>query len=701
MQLFVAGAFAYTVTPVEKVLSMLGDLQTKVEKEGLEEAKVYNEFACFCKERSAKSSEEIAAGFSSLSALNGELASLGSDRDDTSASIADTEADIKEKQDLLDAENAEWEIKLETFNNRKVDLKHGEHECEDAVKIMSASRSENSFAQLKSVALFADAIGLKSGGKVLALLQEPLETSKGGLQQTIDTVNQLDNDFIQKEEEVQRQFLMDKLTHEDVVQSLTGQLDAFKVTLNDLKKELAELTENIATSQKEATRVQQQALDDQKYLRELTDNCNSKSAEWHQRSQMRAEEVSTLAEAIGIVKTTVKEKADATSQSGHGQRVLLVADRADEADAASDYQSEVDAVVQRSKVLLQKAKDSSEPVAPQSFVQITKVSRHLRVSKGNPRDRVVELLNSKATQWHSQVLAEVAAQAAAGDPFAKIKTLIQSMVERLLEEAGADAEHEGWCNTEMEKTKQKRNMQADNVAASTEEIHRLEAERAQFTEEISTLGTELAELEDAMSQASSTRADEHSANEEAVHEATEGKAALDTAFDVLDHFYKASAKATVENLIQTQQPDAPAGGGSGAYKGDQSASKGILGMLEVIRSDFKRTIEETTKAEKKALAEFTEFMKVSKMSKEKKSVAKEYAENMLSETVTHLSDEVETLKEEQNGLNNAVIEWEKLRPACVSAGIDPAERKAAREDEIESLKQALCILADPTGAANC
>jgi len=60
------------------------------------------------------------------------------------------------------------------------------------------------------------------------------------------------------------------------------------------------------------------------------------------------------------------------------------------------------------------------------------------------------------------------------------------------------------------------------------------------------------------------------------------------------------------------------------------------------------------------------------------------------------------LKTEQTGLNNAIVEWEKLRPACMNLGATAyAERKAAREDEIESLKQALCILADPAGAANC
>merc|ERR1719456_995069 len=47
----------------------------------------------------------------------------------------------------------------------------------------------------------------------------------------------------------------------------------------------------------------------------------------------------------------------------------------------------------------------------------------------------------------------------------------------------------------------------------------------------------------------------------------------------------------------------------GEYHGNQDASKGIIGLLEVIISDFERTIETTTAEEKAAEEEFLAFKK--------------------------------------------------------------------------------------------
>ena len=47
--------------------------------------------------------------------------------------------------------------------------------------------------------------------------------------------------------------------------------------------------------------------------------------------------------------------------------------------------------------------------------------------------------------------------------------------------------------------------------------------------------------------------------------------------------------------------EAPDAGFDEAYTGSQSASTGIMGMLEVIKGDFSRSISETGKAEEQAV----------------------------------------------------------------------------------------------------
>jgi hypothetical protein len=713
---FASTAAASTLTPVEQVINMMTGLQKKVEEEGLNEAKLYEEFACFCKEKTSSKTGDITEGSSRVSELQGQLALQQASRTSTTESIEQNEEDIKSENETLDNAHKTWASDTETYEKDLADLEEGKRELDDALAYLKASKdtvNANSFIQKFEVAVeVASALGFNT-----VKAQHALESAHRGDfhgDGVIGVIEGLIADFVTQIEDCERNHLQGKHVYQDVQQTQAGLLEALQVSLGDNKKQLSSLTRDIAETMKELTVATNNLKDDQTYLLDLTEKCESKAKAWSQRSAMRASELGTITEAIGIVSSTVAEKAEATSQSGHGQRVLLLADKADEQEAvAAQHTAGPDTMKlalaemhKRSAALLQQVKQQqndhvSSKALPQDFLQMSMVTRRLRSVDDETRQRLMSLFSEKAAKLKSQVLAEVAMHVA-GDPFAKIKTLIQNMIERLLEEAGADAEHEGWCNTEMKKTTQKRDFQADNVVSDTETIHELEATRNALALEKEKLEKEIADLQDALQTANSTRVQEHADNEEAVDQATEGNAAVKNALTILSRFYKAAAKATVELVQQSPDDDAPDTGFDGAYQGGQAESGGILGMLEVISSDFERTIKETTKAENEAQREFTEFKKQSLISITKKTNGLSQTSTDLTDTIAELADTVEDLKEQQNGLNNAVIEWEKLRPACVNLGAtSPEERKAAREDEIESLKQALCILADPTGAANC
>merc|ERR1719169_421339 len=311
---------------------------------------------------------------------------------------------------------------------------------------------------------------------------------------------------------------------------------------------------------------------------------------------------------------------------------------------------------------------------------------------GDARTRVLTLLRKKSAELDSPVLAALATKPAA-DPFVKIKKLIQELIERLLQEAADEANHKGWCDKEFGKAKQSRAMKAEAVKSLNEALAKSEALRDKLTEEIAILTKEIDELESALSKTTKERNDESAENAATVSEAQEGQAAVEQAIGVLEKFYKTAAKAEVFVQVSDKQvPDMPDAGFSGANKGSQSASTGILGMLDVIKSDFVRTIKETEKAEKAAAKEFMEFETTTKVSLGTKKVSKSAKEGELTEVEASIDEDSTSLTEEQSLLDKAIQEIVELQPACVDTGMSYEERVAKREQEIEALKEALCTL---------
>merc|ERR1711879_1015613 len=100
-----------------------------------------------------------------------------------------------------------------------------------------------------------------------------------------------------------------------------------------------------------------------------------------------------------------------------------------------------------------------------------------------------------------------------------------------------------------------------------------------------------------------------------IKDSQEAQTALAQALVVLKEFYAKAGEATA--LLQ-QQPEAPEIFDS-PYTGMQSENGGVVGMLEVIESDFARLESETAAAEATAQKEYDAFMTDSKVDKESKT----------------------------------------------------------------------------------
>merc|ERR1719401_2543684 len=141
------------------------------------------------------------------------------------------------------------------------------------------------------------------------------------------------------------------------------------------------------------------------------------------------------------------------------------------------------------------------------------------------KEAVIDVLRTEGNKMKSMLLLRLASQIAA-DHFAKVKKLIQELIERLLAQAAAETNQKGWCDKAIGDAEQKRENAAEAIAELNAEMATLEAKRDKLKEEIEVLETEIAELNAARDEATKLREEQHQENAQTVEDAKAGLEAV-------------------------------------------------------------------------------------------------------------------------------------------------------------------------------
>jgi len=282
----------------------------------------------------------------------------------------------------------------------------------------------------------------------------------------------------------------------------------------------------------------------------------------------------------------------------------------------------------------------------------------------------------------SNVLAAAAADVA-NNPFAKVVDLIKGLLTKLKEEAASESDHKSWCDKELKKNKMKRNKKSSQVNTLTAEVDQLQSSIQKMGANIAELSKEQAELAQAMSKATELRGAEKTKNLATIKDAEAATSAVKQALVILKDFYSSQA------FLQTGKQPVPE---MAAYKGMQSGKGGVVGMLEVIETDFSRLETETRADEAESARTYATFMTEAKTSKKQKhnheyklSLKKDEAEFQTGQTKKSLAGT-------QDELDKATSYHEYLKPNCGTVHVSFEERQARRKEEIEALKEAYKIL---------
>jgi len=285
----------------------------------------------------------------------------------------------------------------------------------------------------------------------------------------------------------------------------------------------------------------------------------------------------------------------------------------------------------------------------------------------------------------------------------KVRGLIKDLISKLEADAQSEATQKSYCDEHMKTQVTARDDAKLSLEDFTSKIKGAESKLAELQSDIAALSKAIAENVKALNEATVLRTDESAANTKTVTEAGAGKEAVESAITVLTEFYGESLlQKRSEPYVPYVAKDANREGKTigdlapevfdSEYHGSDQQSKGIIGILQVIQSDFERTETTVTEQEQEAQAEFEEFETDIKADSAAKQADIELKEGQITDLEEDLVGFKDSKNDAETSLELAEEELEKLTKMCVEGEETYAERIAKREEEIEALKQAMEIL---------
>jgi cell division septum initiation protein DivIVA len=643
-----AAAVHQEVTPVQKVIQLLQGMAEKGKKEKHEEQVQFAAYKQFCDDTTTEKQRAIKEANAKMEQLSAAIQKAEADAATLSKEIAGLDEDIsvwegdkKASTEVREMENADYMATHKDYSE-SVDA------LERAVAVLKKQaydRTQAELMQVNSLKLVPEhakkvisaflSQGDELGADPMSVSAPQANAYEFQSQGVVDMLEKLHDKFEDERTDLEKEESNARHAYEMLIQDLTAQIETATEDREAKAQQKASKLQKAAEDKGELADTTATRDSDQVYLDDLVAECSQKSSDFESRQQLRTDELAAIDKAIEILSSG--------AVSGAADKHLP-------------------ALVQKDV----------------SFLQISASAR-------NPTQaRVAEFLRQKGSSINSRVLSALAVRVAE-DPFVKVKKMIKDLIVRLMEEANEEAEHKGWCDTELSTNEQTRKEKTAAVETLHAEIDELSASIAKLTQEITDLTAEIAEIDAAVAEATELREKEKAENTVTISDAQEAQTAVSQAVTVLKEFYEKAGEATA--LIQEKPEifDEP-------YTGMQSENGGVLGMLEVIASDFARLETDTKAAEAEAQNAFDKFSSESAVNRAQNAKDVEHKTTKKINQESALTAKKADLEGTQKELDAALAYYDKLKPSCVDAGVSYEDRVARRKEEIESLQEALRIL---------
>lgn len=479
--------------PVTKVVNLLKDMQKELETERDNDEKIYNKVACWAKGEIEKQTTEITTQEAEIKTQQAKIEKNVALSAKMAAEIKNEKAELKSTQESLEKATALRRKELAEFNEVEKDLLQSISSLKGAIAVL---KKHNSFMQLpnsdKGAVSRAIENAMYNHRDLVETVMTPSQQttlksflsaapSAGsyanqsgqifGILEQLQESMQADLDTAQKEEAAaQKSYTGMKQTYEETIATLTKSIadkSERKAAADEAEQEARVALKNA----KEALAAAQAAL------AAARDRKQANEQEYQARSKSRADEITAVSEAIGIL-------------SGD--------------DAHASFEGTFN-----------------------SFVQV----------RSQTRNSASSLLSAAAEKFQSPKLAALALQAKL-DAFTKVKAAIDQMVKDLLAKKDAEIKKRDFCIASINENELSQKDTERDIEKHTAAIATLEGEIDELKKNIATNEALIAELQKDVKDAGIDRSNENKEFQATIATQRETKNLLQQAITVLQKVYK-------------------------------------------------------------------------------------------------------------------------------------------------------------------
>jgi len=638
---------ANEVNPIEKVIQMMSDLSAKIIGEGEECQKTYETYSEWCEDRSKEVGFEIKTGKANKGDLEATIASETANADELNTKIEELVADISTDEADLKAATEIREKEHTDFAAQEKELSTVVDMLQRAIAVLEKELGGASMMQLKNAHSLTDALTLMVKASVIST------GDASALSSFVQTTSDDDDDDMGAPDAA-------------VYDSHSGGiLDTLNGLLEKAEAQLTSATSQETSNKNNYDQLKQSLTDEIKYANKDKDDATKNLA--------TSAETKAAAEGdLGVITKDLNQ--DLSDLAGLHAECM---------SKASDFEAEVTSRGEELKALAMAKKavaDNTGGAAGQSY-SFLQSSLEITSHADLARFEAVRLIKDMARKQNAPALAQLASRMSSvirlshgDDVFAKIKGMVTDMIAKLEQEAAEAADLKEWCDKEIAEASAKRDDATATVEKLTTKFDSATARSKKLKEEVATLQKELADLSRTQSEMDSLRAAEKGDYEKNQPEMEMGLKGIKLALKILNDYYAKAAD----------------------HSSSDGAGGGIIGMLEVIESDFTKGLTEMVAVEQQAAAAFETQTKDNAVTKTTKDQDVKYK----TKEATGLDKAAGNLNSDREGVQSeldATLEYlEGLAKKCTYKVESYADRKARRASEIEGLKTALEVLESET-----